>query len=394
MGDIVKRIVVSINNFLFGWSKEMLKVGSPSERNDILAGVKTWVADGIGKVDARISAMVAARKHMSPSDSQTQSLLLAGEAKDHVFQDIAVGIAGETMSLGQIEAFGSAMQYMSDTLGIKDFVKPLLHTPFDVGIMTPTRYYYNSIFTPLIPGSTDLIRFAVREAWLPALQANCPQFVIDNMKFQGFEEMWTKYYWAAHWIIPTYEQARTAFWYGIINRDEFLTLRKYADLSPSYDKIWDGLQYNYPDKIDIRWLREWGIINHAEMVDLIKTSGFHPDYVEKMVYSYERNLLRAEAERVRTAWVNLYSNGYATKEKLTSELTKLGLYPESIPLLIQEADLKLDLDNKNDYLKIYVTQLKAAKITSEVFIANCRTLGMTEEAITRNLGLIQSQAKT
>jgi len=392
MGDIVKRIATALSSFMHGWNLEVLNK-SPAELIDTQLGVTKWVTDGIGKVDARISAMIAARKHMTPSDAQTQSLLLAGEAKDHVFQDIAVGIAGETMSLGQIEAFGNSMQYMSDTLGIKEFVKPLLHTPFDVGIMTPTRYYYNSIFTPLIPGSQDLIRFAVREAWRPELQAECPQFVIDNMKFQGYEDLWTKYYWAAHWIIPTYEQAREAFWRGVITDTQFSDLRKYADLSPAYNNIWTGLQYSLPGIRQIRWLREWGLIDHAAFVRLLGYQGVDPMWIDKVVTSEERNLLRSEAERVRTQLVNLYKEGYRSKDQLTNELTKLGLYPDSIPLLLQEADLKLEYDTKSDYLKIYITQLKSNKITTEAFIASCRSLNMTEDAITRNLNLIQAQSK-
>jgi len=246
----------------------------------------------------------------------------------------------------------------------------------------------------MIPGASDLIRFAVREAWLPELQAGCPQFVIDNMKYQGYTDKWTKYYWAAHWIIPTYEQARQAYWYDILTKEEFEALRKYADLSPSYDHVWNGLMWNYPGRVDSRWLREWGFIDHSTLVDFLHREGYHPDWTDKLASSIEKNLLRDEANAVRTALINLYYNGFMTKTKLISELTALGLYPESIPLLIQQADLKLELDSKQEYLKIYVTQLKKGKITTEVFISSCQGIGMTDEAITRQLDLIAAQAKT
>jgi len=296
---------------------------------------------------------------------------------------ISCGVTGLALSLGavgSIEIMGTKIEIseivrvMLGYLGIQHTIAPIVTVPYEVGVLRPLRQWFESVYQTNIPGPGDLVRFAVREAWRPELQLGTPDFFINYMKNLGYSEMWSKYFWAAHWIIPTYEQAREAYWRGILSATEFADLRKYADLAPAYDNVWEGLQYDLPGRIDIRWLNEWGLINREQFIRLLKSTGMNPEWIEKIADAYDRNQLRDELNRIRTNLVTIFKEGLFSEATLREELKKLGFRQDVIDLTVQDAKWDADLAEKRDYIKTYVEAFRKGKINENQLIGYLQEL--------------------
>lgn len=288
-------------------------------------------------------------------------------------------------------------------MGVDSLIKPIVTVPYDIGILTPLRQYYQKVYTPFIPGMADAVRFAVREAHRAELQEGTAETFIQHAKLLGFSEKWAKYYWAAHWIIPNYAQAREAFWRGVLTEEEFVKLRAYADLAPAYSDVWEGLQYNLPGRIDARWMYEWGSIDKAKLKELLGKGGLDPAWLDAVTDAYVANQLRDEKGRVRTQFVSLYVDGLRTADKLKEELATLGYRSEAIEWIIQEADLRRERELKGDQIKSWIkflkselklakSALKAEEITedefktklkaaADTFAEEMRAIGVVEDAI-------------
>lgn len=397
MGDILKRICLAIKNLFTGWAApditEALSPSTPAFREDIGNAAAAFTDLILAPIHAKMDELGATHSPMSPEESVKWATAFAGVGA----VGFGLGTAGSTLSelfsLGQIESVSEWMRSFWVQAGFAGMLGVPVITLYDKGVRVPFTYWANAKYQPMIPGSGDLVRFAVREAWRAELQEGTPDFFITNMKYHGYKEEWAKYYWAAHWIIPTYEQARLAFWRGIITETEFSDLRKYADLAPAYNNVWEGLQYLMPGKIDSRWLYEWGMIEKADMMDLLRAGGIHPDWVDRVAEAYIRNQLRDEKGRVRSQLIKKYTMGAFTKSELESELSGLGFRAESVELMIREAELRSENEDLEDKIKFYEGQLKKYKITEEEFVAALTGLGMRSESITIRLNAVLLKRK-
>jgi hypothetical protein len=114
------------------------------------------------------------------------------------------------------------------------FGSPILQLPVVVGVLTPMRYAYNKMFTPEIPGSGDLVRMVVREAFDPKMVIKGPPDFVDAMKFQGFSEVWSDRYWTAHFEPIALRQAYENLWRGLWKKDQFMYALHIADVHPMW----------------------------------------------------------------------------------------------------------------------------------------------------------------
>jgi len=294
---------------------------------------------------------------------------------------ITLGAGGEVLGAAADSAHPTKQLQVKDIIksifgyfGIERLIKTPLNVPYEIALLRPYTQLIEAQFTTNIPGPGDLVRFAVREAWRPELQIGTPTFFIDYMKKMGFSDMWSRYFWAAHWIIPTYEQARESFWRGILSATEFADLRKYADLAPAYDKVWEGLQYDLPGRIDIRWLNEWGLITREQFITLLKATGMSPEWVEKIADAYDRNQLRDELNRLRTDLVSLFKEGFMSEADLRTELTKLGFRADVIDRTVEDAERDAELTEKKIYVSTYVEAFRKGKINENQLIGYLQEL--------------------
>jgi len=257
-------------------------------------------------------------------------------------------------------------------------------TYFDIACAKPVRQELNAIFAPEIPGSMDLIRFVVREVIVP------DEFYMA-MSLQGFSRYWSGAFWEAHWLLPPPERTRTAFLRKQISEADYRKFLVWYDFKPeprpgislSDVDIMLDTQYEWPGRIDTRWLIEWGVITPEEGVELIKAGGMDPTWAPRVAEAYLLNQLREELGKVRAVYERRLREGFMSKEDFGKALSSLHYAGHVVEALERWADEELDLQERLDEAKEFEALAKEGVITPTEYGQALRDLDMTEERITR-----------
>ena len=89
-----------------------------------------------------------------------------------------------------------------------------------------------------IPTVPDFIRMAVREVFTPEIAEKFGQFqdqpkdLEKYAKMAGLRPDFAKFYWAAHWELPSYSEGVAMYHRGIINKEMLETLLRSLDVMP------------------------------------------------------------------------------------------------------------------------------------------------------------------
>jgi len=200
----------------------------------------------------------------------------------------------------------------------------------------------------VIPGISDLIRFAVREAYpVETTEEQWAELEKWAAK-QGLSKYWVDRYVIAHWELPAFSQLREAFWRGIIDAEDFRKFIVKHDYRPD---PWPGhkksdldimyeLSYKLPGRIDARWMLRWGVIGREELKQLTMMEGIHPEWVDRVVEGEIRNMLIDERTRLLTQLRAQYINGIITREELEQELQKAMYSAIEISWILWACDLE------------------------------------------------------
>ena len=279
---------------------------------------------------------------------------------------------------------GEILEHAIKFSGVAFLQAAFFTTYFDIACSKPVRQELNALFTPEIPGSGDLIRFMVREVITPE------EFPLA-MSLQGFSKYWSDAYWEAHWMLPPTERTRTAFLRKQIPEAEYRKFLVWYDFKPdprpgislSDVDLMLKTQYSWPGRIDTRWLIEWGIIDEAAGLELIKAGGMDPTWAPKVLEAYMLNQLREELGKVRTVYERRLREGFMSKEAFAKALHGIHYAVHVINALVRWADEELDLAEKIELAKEYETLAKEEIWTTTEYGEALRKLGMTEKRITR-----------
>ena len=189
-----------------------------------------------------------------------------------------------------------------------------------------------------IPGPGDLVRMAVREAFTrPELDVEFPGEFASWMKKQGYEDIWARYWWRAHWVLVPLGRLYDMYHRGIIGAGELSAELKYHDYPPAWrDKLID-LSWNLPGRIDARWMFRWGLIGMTELRDLLVAQGLDPEWADRVAQATGRNQWLTEINRLRDNVKRDYVKGYVTDDQLRANLEGLGYPTEWIEFHVRDA---------------------------------------------------------
>jgi len=270
---------------------------------------------------------------------------------------------------------------LSSNLGVQIIASAPFVIPVEVALFPVLRRFYNRQFRPNIPGVGDMVRFVVRDVWNPAVQTPAPEEFKKWMGELGYDDFWATAYWTAHWEIPNYSQAREMWWRGKIDDKEFLDMVHLADYHPGFDKYWIELSQELPGRIDARWMTKWGIIGEDELKKLLRSSGLHIDWLDKVADAYLKEEYWPFINSIITELKKKRREGYMTADEFKAEVKKYIPNDKIVDLIAQATELEADYDYlqerenviKNAFLK---DQIDEAALESELreFIKDGRRL--------------------
>jgi hypothetical protein len=244
-------------------------------------------------------------------------------------------------------------------------------------------------FMEYIPPISDLIRFAVREAYPVEGPEAQKQELIKWGKAQGLNEYWVERYWIAHWELPAFSQIREAFWRKIISEQEF---RSYIVMHDYRPDPWPGhsksdldvmfeLSFELPGRIDTRWMYEWGIINKDQAVELLKMSGLHPDWAPKVADAYLKNQIRDEFNRIKSELIDMYAEGFKKEEDIRRLMADAGRPDVEMQWTLEYARLRRERYIKKEMVKIYLEAFEKGRLDEDGLRESLRSIPMDEDVV-------------
>ena len=237
---------------------------------------------------------------------------------------------------------------------------------------------------------------AVREVFTPEVAAKFGQFedfppnFADFAGQQGISEEWAQRYWAAHWALPSPQQGFEMLQRRIpgtdkkiIDREELNLLLRALDVMPFWREKLTNIAYRPITRVDIRRMNSLGLIDLDEVQKRYEDLGFAPADAALMTQftaAFNKTGDFAEAGELegitRAMIVKLYKQGAFTEQQTRKALQAIGLGDNAVTIIIESANVELEIARREDLTSIIIEQVKAGQLTFEQGFDRLSSLGL------------------
>ena len=225
----------------------------------------------------------------------------------------------------------------------------------------------------IIPGPSDLIRMAVKEAFTPEIANKFGQYQDYPEAFTawaakiGLSKDWAERYWAAHWELPSVTMGFEMLHRDIISNEELTVLLRALDIMPYWRERLIQMSYNPLTRVDVRRMYQLGVIDESQVKRSYLDLGYDEqkaDWLTEFTVRYYTPEDQTQQDEYKSIARSTYSTAF--KRHIISEdeyrqfLSNLKIYPDDIELLVridefsmQQQDKLFDLSSyRKDYQKL------------------------------------------
>jgi len=241
------------------------------------------------------------------------------------------------------------------------------------------------------PGATDLIRFAVREAFRPEfverfeLDAEFPELIIPRAKEIGIREEDLKLYWRAHWELPSLIEA-TEMWHRLnpeweteypVTDDDLDLLLRARDVMRFWRPRLKKILYRLPTRVDIRRMFRDGHLTEGEVIQLYRQLGYDPTNARRMANLAKTFYKDEDRKLTRALILKAFKVGEINRDEAKELLMGLDYNPDDAELIvrlteIEEADKELD-----EKIAVLALQFRRGVIDEVEFTDRLDALGIS-----------------
>jgi hypothetical protein len=253
-----------------------------------------------------------------------------------------------------------------------------------------------------IPGPSDLIRMAVREAFDDRIaqkygyDQDFPPAFAEWLAKTGGSAEWARAYWRAHWELPSPTQVFEMLHRGIISSadvDEYLRL---ADYAPVWRPRLRAISYSPVTRVDIRRMYRLGVIDRNEVKRRYQHLGYTPEDAElltKFTEKYEGPEGSDELERRRELTRSVIEQAYYKRlidhVEFAARLRDLRYDDDDIELLRRLVDARravekapdLEAERRNDIRNIVERLYAKGTLTPDQSREALRSVGFAQTEI-------------
>lgn len=225
-----------------------------------------------------------------------------------------------------------------------------------------------------IPGAQDIIRFAVREVYNPEQRAALDldaeiapvlEAGAEDMQIAGLPQDTFRKFWAAHWVLPSIQQAFEMRHRSVIDDKGLNGILKALDIAPIWRGRLESIAFTPFTRVDIRRMHKLGVLDDAAVVRAYKDIGYNDENAalqlvfvkalnndptqEDETFS-DREAIRAR-DLTRTDIIRAFEEGVIEERDTRTALSGLGFAPGEIDHLVARAELATAVDNSRKAVK-------------------------------------------
>lgn len=211
------------------------------------------------------------------------------------------------------------------------------------------------------PGVQDIIRFAVREVYTPAIAEKFGLYTEFPSQFKteaekvGLSEEHAKHFWAAHWELPSVQLAFEMYHRKEITNAELKMLLKAQDYMPYFREKIINVAYLVPARVDIRRMYRYDIIDRDQVFAYYEAQGYNSTDAEFLTTFVETEYGQEVKEIAKSDILSLYKNKGISKDEATTYLRLIRFKKAAAEDII----LRVDLDIAERKLQSRIKRIKS-----------------------------------
>ena len=220
------------------------------------------------------------------------------------------------------------------------------------------------------PSPQDLITWVAKEVFEPDQQTKFgllnefDKLDLSMFAKAGVSEEQVKNYWIAHWLYPMVGQVFDMLHRGVIDKTTVGEYMRLAEYPPFWREKLEDISWDLPNRIELRMMARYGLVDKAFLLDILKKVGLHEDYRS---IAADMMLVMGISSDISSR----YSKGWITSAQVKSELSNAGL-DESIQTRLYQQIVK---------------QTSAERVTKEKELTKAEIVkGVKKGTITRTEG--------
>ncbi len=198
----------------------------------------------------------------------------------------------------------------------------------------------------IIPGPSDLIRMAVREAWDDNVaskfgyDANFPAEFAESAEKIGLSTEWAQKFWRAHWELPGVREGFDMLHRRIIDKSELELLLRVRDIPSFWSERLIKLSYDPYTRVDVRRMYTAGVLTEKAVFDTYLDLGYDEEHANKLTEWTINEFGQEGRELTKSDALASYTDNVITLDEVNNLLDALGYDPYEIAVLVARADLK------------------------------------------------------
>lgn len=362
---------------------EVVKPGSPKIRAQYEKAERAVVEELDTRAKGLIEDLTKAHSPMSPDEAAIAAGTMGAGSIAGFIGLAAAGAAIEGATLGQMEIPGHFLLRIGAMYGLARMAGAVVSVPYKWGVDIGHNYKWASVFQPMIPGMTDLVRMEVREVWRKEFRAEqLEETPSEDFKiyaaYQGFSGEHADSYWAAHWELPTTHQAYEMFHRlrpgrdptGLeFTRDDLYKLMRRRDVLKRYRDPLIAIAYEVPTRREIRMMVNAGTLSRDDAEEMYLDRGVDPRFAGALAdFAWARAQRDPYRERFISSVIRHAKEGYFTRGDFEERLRERNVPDSMIEDAWGLAELDYEYDYKTDLLREIREKLHKKKITMDEFI--------------------------
>lgn len=348
------------------------------------------------------------RRKFISTDTAFQLLKLHGF--DHVQASLFLGLAYQRLSVAEAVNLWLrgeiTEQYLDEILDINGYL------PHERELVKKLAF--------IIPPVSDIIRFAVREAFNPEaiqqfqLLSEFPEEFAKYAQMQGLSRFWAERYWIAHWELPSITQAFEMFhrtvpqstdpnadviappsgWetrvnppqkQNVIGRETLRMLLKAQDISPFWRDKLEAISYLPLTRVDVRRAYELGILGEGDVYFAYRDLGYNDQNAQILTQFTILEVMNEERNKVRNEILELFILGAINETELREALKQLRFPDRVVEALVQFARFR----KWRKYIERIIKRYKAEYMRGDIDDSEAHDrlvrLGLESEEVLRIL---------